>query len=59
MAGTIGPSQSIRAPMPHVPMQLGGARGRGTVTLTNAEPLPFSFTLDKDTYEASDKQVRL
>lgn len=37
---------------------MGGARGHGTVQLVNSEELPFSFSLDKATYDASEQQVR-
>ncbi|KAJ9512718.1 hypothetical protein QJQ45_019009 [Haematococcus lacustris] len=38
---------------------VGGARGRGTVSLVNSESMPFSFTLDKSTYDATEQQQQL
>lgn len=35
-----------------------GARGRISVKLVNREHLPFSFRLDKSTYDASEDVIR-
>jgi hydrocephalus-inducing protein len=36
---------------------VAGARGHATLTLLNQEDMPFTFTLDKASYDASDQQV--
>lgn len=36
---------------------IGGARGRATVTLINNEALPFQFSLDKNTYNATPELI--
>ena len=36
---------------------IGGARGRASVTLVNAEHLPFEFNLDRNTYDATPELI--
>jgi hypothetical protein len=38
---------------------VGGARGTATLYLVNNEPLPFAFSLDQASYEASTQQAAL